>query len=183
MAIFISAGHNPNGIKRDVGAVANGYHEADLNIEIRDLVIAELHNYPKIKIITDKDSEPLADYLRRIKTGSGSVILEFHFDAASPSATGTTALVGNDADRLDKAFATELANATSKVLDIKNRGVKSERETHRGRLGLMRKRGTVALLEVCFITNKNDLKRYQAKKHQLAKSLAKIIYKYENLAV
>lgn len=183
MAIFISAGHNPHGIKRDVGAVANGYHEADLNVEIRNLVVSELKKYPSQKIITDKDSERLGDYLRRIKTGSGSVVLEFHFDAASPSATGTTALVGNDADRLDKAFASELANATSKVLGVKNRGVKSERDTHRGRLGLMREHGTVALLEVCFITNKTDLKRYQAKKHQLAKSLAKIIYKYENLAV
>lgn len=181
--MFVSAGHNPQGIRKDPGAVANGYHEADLTVEFRDLVIKELKQFHNAKIIHDNDTERLGTYLRRIKTGTGSVVIEFHFDAASPKATGTTALVGNDADRLDKSFAKELADTTSKVLGVKNRGVKSERETHRGRLGLMREHGTVALLEVCFITNKTDLKRYQAKKHQLAKSLAKIIYKYENLAV
>ncbi len=179
--IFISAGHNPKGIKRDVGAVANGYHEADLNVEVRDLVIAELERL-NAKYIKDNDSERLGAYLRRIKTGSGSVVLEFHFDAASPSATGTTALVGNDADRLDKAFATEIVNVTSKVLGIRNRGVKSEHQAHRGRLGLMREHGTVALLEVGFITNKSDLQKYNQHKKALAKELAEIIVKYEKLA-
>jgi len=36
--IFISAGHNPKGIKVDSGAVGNGYTEADLAVEFRNLV-------------------------------------------------------------------------------------------------------------------------------------------------
>ena len=31
MAVFISAGHNPKGIKIDPGAVGNGFREADLS--------------------------------------------------------------------------------------------------------------------------------------------------------
>ena len=40
--IFISAGHNPKGIKVDNGASANGYTEADLAINFRELVEIEL---------------------------------------------------------------------------------------------------------------------------------------------
>lgn len=179
--IFISAGHNPNGIKPDPGAVANGYHEANLAIDFRNLV-AECLKARGLKFITDKDDERLGSYLKRIETGTGSVVVEYHFDAAaSPLATGTTVLIGSDADRLDKAFAIELANATAVCFGIKNRGVKSEAESHRGSLGLMREQGTVALVELGFISNVNDMKAYQFYKMKLAKIHAEIIERYEKL--
>lgn len=177
--IFISAGHNPHGIKVDNGASANGYTEADLAIDFRELVELEL-NRLKAKYITDSDSERLAQYLERIKTGNGSVVLEFHFDAATnPKATGTTSIIGVDADRLDMAFAREIANATSTILGIKNRWVISEEQSHRGRLGLMRENGIVSLLELCFITNKSDLEKYFKNKFVLAREIAKILVRYE----
>lgn len=181
MSIFLSAGHNPKGIKVDPGAVANDYKEADLAIEFRDLVIECLkkNNVPYIK---DNDDERLSDYLKRIQTGNGSVVLEFHFDAAtSLLATGTTSLIGKDADRLDRAFAKELVDATSNILGIKNRGVLLETESHRGNLGLMRESGTVALLEICFITNLDDLEKYFSNKATLAKAIAEIVKRYEDL--
>jgi N-acetylmuramoyl-L-alanine amidase len=179
--IFISAGHNPNGIKKDPGAVGNGFHEADLAVEFRNLVVAILRG-KKIEVKTDKDDERLGEYLKRIQTGSGSVVLEFHFDAAaSPSATGTTVLIGNDADRLDKAFAKELVEANASILGIKNRGVKTEADSHRGSLGLMRESGTVALLEICFISNPDDLLKYRQNKMTLASKIADIVERYENL--
>lgn len=179
--IFISAGHNPNGIKKDPGAIGNGYHEADLAVEFRNLVVSFL-KAKKIDVITDKDDERLGDYLKRINTGNGSVVLEFHFDAAaSPSATGTTVLIGNDADRLDKAFAKELVEANASILGIKNRGVKTEAESHRGSLGLMREQGTVALLEICFISNPDDLEKYEQNKMSLAHKIAEILERYEKL--
>lgn len=181
MTAFISAGHNPKGIKVDPGAVANGLHEADLTVEFRNLVVSELLKR-NVKVITDKDDERLGDYLKRIQTGSGSVVLEFHFDAAaSPTATGTTSLYGSDADRLDIAFAKELANATAEVLGIKNRGALSEKGSHRGSLGLMREQGIVSLLEIAFISNPNDIKAYNANKKELALKIAEIVERYENM--
>lgn len=177
--IFISAGHNPKGIKPDPGAVANGYHEADLAVQFRNLVASELSKLGA-QFVTDNDDERLAQYLERIKTGGGSVVLEFHFDAAASStATGTTALVGDDADRLDLAFAKKLAEATALHLNIKNRGVLSESSSHRGRLGLMRESGTVALLELCFISNQKDLQAYMSGKEKLASAIAKILVEFE----
>ena len=170
--IFISAGHNTGGLKPDPGAVANGYTEAKLAIEIRDLVVKELRKDNSLKIVTDNDDERLGEYLSRIKTGNGSVVLEFHFDAASPAATGTTILVEAEADRLDKAFAKEIVDKTAEILKIKNRV---------GKLGLMREEGIIALLEVGFITNVSDIKAFKENKEVLAVELAKIIKKYENL--
>lgn len=179
--IFISAGHNTKGIKIDPGAIGNGKHEADLTVEFRDLVISYLHS-KGIQPSSDNDNETLAEYLKRIQTGNGSVVLEFHFDAAANSgASGTTAIIGVDADKNDKAFAKELSDITAAILGITNRGVKSEAESHRGRLGLMREQGIVALLELCFISNANDLKAYDTHKALLAEKIAEILIRYENL--
>jgi len=179
--IYTSAGHNPGGLRIDPGAIGNGKREADLTVEFRNLVIEELKK-SGAKYISDNDSERLGDYLKRIQTGSGSVVLEFHFDAAAnSSATGCTALVGYDADANDKAFAKELVEAAASILQIKNRGVLSEADSHRHRLGLMRESGIVALLEVCFISNPSDLSAYEKYKNYLAAKIAAILIKYEAL--
>lgn len=178
--IFISAGHNPKGLRPDPGASGNGYNEADLAVIQRDLTKLELDKLG-VAYKSDSDEERLADYLRRIETGSGSVVLEYHFDAYNGIASGATCLVGDDADRLDLAFAKELVDVTASILGIPNRGVKKEGESHRGRLGLMREQGTVALLELCFIDNKGDVDKWLSKKEILAKEFARILAHYEKL--
>ena len=64
---------------------------------------------------------------------------------------------------------------------LKNRGVLSEADSHRGRLGLMREKGIVALLELCFISNPDDLKAYDLHKTELAGKIADILIKYDAL--
>lgn len=177
--IFASAGHAPYSVKKDFGAEGCGYKEALLTIELRGLVCSELDKLSR-KYITDKDTETLGVYLERIQTGSGSVVCEFHFDAYNGTASGSTALVGDDADVLDKAFAQEFVDVTASILGIPNRGVKKEADSHRGKLGLMREQGTVCLVEVCFIDNSADMQKYQNKKTELAKAYAAILSKYED---
>lgn len=179
MAVFISAGHNIKGL-RDPGAVSKYGVEAEKTAEFRNIITGVAKGLG-LKVINDKDNERLAEYLKRIQSGSGSVVLEFHFDAGPESATGSTVVIGDDADRLDKMFADEIAKTTASVLGIKNRGVIPEGKTHRGKLGLMREQGTVALLEIGFLTNKIDMMKYEANKFELASALAKIIKKYEDL--
>lgn len=177
MAVFISAGHH----LKDSGAPGvNGRKEADEAIKFRNAVVKYLEP-TGVKIITDNDTETLPQYLNKIQSGNGSVVIEFHFDAFNEIASGTTALVGDDADRLDKLFAKEIVDTTSKVLNIPNRGVKSESQSHRGRLGLMREQGIVCLLEVCFIDNKNDMDSFDKNFYTLASELSKIIEKFEKL--
>lgn len=181
--IFISAGHNLKGVgKQDPGAVnKDGIQENNITIEFRDLVCRELDRRGA-KYIKDRNDEPLANYLSRIKTGNGSVVIEFHCDASNNStATGSTAIVGNDADRLDRLFAKKINDAVSTTLGIKNRGVITESESHRGRLGLMREQGIVCLQELFFISNPNDLAAYRNNKFALAYKIADIIIEFEGL--
>lgn len=180
--IFISAGHTAEGIRKDPGAVgSNGLTEASVTREFRNLVTAELDKR-KVPYIKDVDSERLGEYLARINTGNASVVLEFHCDASENKlAVGTTALIEADADRLDRAFAKELSDACSLILGVKNRGVKSEAESHRGSLGLMKESGILCLLELFFISNLEDQAKYQANKSRLAVAIADIIIRYENL--
>lgn len=181
--IYVSAGHNSKSknIKPDPGAInKDGIKEGDLTIEFRNLVAIELTKLG-VKFITDSDEENLSMYLKRIQTGRGSVVIEYHFDAAgNENATGTTVVVGSDADRLDQAFAKDLAVITANFLGIRNRGVINERATHRGRLGLMRESGIVALVELGFLTNPADLRAYHLGKESLAEAHAHLILKYEN---
>ena len=133
-------------------------------------------------IIQDLDTETLGQYLARIKTGNGSVVIEFHFDAtADPKVSGTTALVEREADRLDNAYAKECVATTARITGIPNRGVRSEAESHRGSLGLMREEGIICLLELGFITNLSDIKAHIAVRDLLASELAIISKKYEDI--
>ena len=182
--IFISSGHNSQSktIKADPGAVnKDGIREGDLTIEFKGLVQQALRRL-NMPFTSDTEEESLAMWLQRAQTGPGSVVLEFHFDAAaSDTATGCTALVGDDADWLDKAFAKELSDTTATLLGIRNRGVVSEKDSHRGRLGLMREQGIVSLLELGFITNAANLSAYHAHKIDLAGAIALILQKYEKV--
>ncbi len=180
--VYISAGHNAQSktIKQDPGAVnKDGIKEGDLTIEFKGLVLREL-DLLGVKYISDSEEENLSMYLKRIDTGTGSVVVEYHFDAAeSDTATGCTGLIEEEADRLDNAFSKELNDGVASILGIRNRGVIKESESHRGRLGLMREDGIISLQEICFITNPDDLARYHLKKKELAKAHALIIQKYE----
>lgn len=182
--VYLSAGHNAKSktIKQDPGAInSHGVKEGDLTIELKGLIQHEL-DLLGVKYISDSEEENLSSYLKRIGTGTGSVVLELHFDSAlSPTATGCTGLIEGEADRLDRAFAKELTDTNALILGIRNRGVVSEAESHRGRLGLMREDGIICLQEICFISNDDDLARYHLKKKELAKAFALIIQKYEDM--
>lgn len=174
---YVSAGHHEN----DPGALGSGQNENELTIEFRDLVISELARMG-VSYAKDKDNETLGQYLHRIRPGAASVVVEFHFDSSSnKNATGTTAVVANKASKNSKAFAKELVDKTTEILGIRNRGVIPESQTYRKRLAIMRKPGIVALLELGFISNQKDVEAYHAGKAKLAKELAKIIKKYDDL--
>lgn len=185
MAIFLSAGHHitgKNSSREDPGAIGvQKRKENEESIRFKNKLLNYLRtNYPTYKVITDEDSETLQAYLSRIKPGSGSVVLEIHFDAFNGKASGATALVSDNAQKLSKEFAKELVDSTSRILRIPNRGVKPESSSGRGRLGLMRKEGIVSLLELCFIDNPIDMEHYDKFHDQLVPIIAEILVRYDD---
>ena len=192
---FISAGHcNKPGPTYDSGAPGvDGRLEANETVKVRNRVIQILKDKLITDIVQDADGDSLAMYLNRIKPGNASVVVEFHFDAYSDPArpayraTGTTAIVSVNPTKESIAMGKELATITSQLLHIPVRdggdgdGVMTEADSHRGRLGLMRKAGTVVLLEICFIDNPQNMSAFDANFEELCQAYAAIIQKYDDL--
>ncbi|WP_313515663.1 N-acetylmuramoyl-L-alanine amidase [Sphingobacterium sp.] len=172
---YSSAGHHLN----DSGAIGvNGRKEAVETIQFRDLVNAQLKMLGKT-VVQDKDSETLGQYLGRINPTYKDVLVEPHFNAFNGKATGVEVLIADNANDRSKKMAKELVDGFAKIMGIANRGVKTESQSARGRLALMRKKGAVALIEICFIDNPNDMKAYDKNKVNLACFAAQIIAKYD----
>jgi len=177
--IFISAGHS-NVSGQDRGAFANGQSEGVLASELRALIATKLSNIYGITAIVDEDRNALSATLRAFRnlTQPDSIVVDIHFNAAAPQATGTEVLVPSPASAFEMTLAGEIAKQTSLILGIANRGVKSELQSHHGRLGWMRLTGENILLEVCFITNPTDLAKYEAEKVKLATCYAAILHQF-----
>lgn len=181
MAIFYSSGHylkGPNG--EDPGAIALGNKESELTQDFETYVLASFKKFPNT-VFTDTPTETLSQYLGRIKPGTSSVICETHFNAFNGKATGVEVLVPNDPTKDERSLAGEISLNFSKIMGIPNRGVRTESESKRGRLALMRPNGMNVLIEICFMDNPDDIKKYQATKKQLAEVLASLLIKYDNL--
>jgi N-acetylmuramoyl-L-alanine amidase len=176
--VFLSAGHS-NKRGRDMGAVSSWGIEGELTVELRNLLVRELSKLG-VKVIVDSDNSVLSETLTffRNKTTNDCIVIDLHWNAASPQATGTEVLVPTNPTKFERDLATKLAQTLSETLGIRNRGVKTEADSHHGRLGWMRLTGENILIETCFISNKTDMDKYQANKEQLAKNLAKDILNF-----
>lgn len=175
--LFISAGHGGT----DPGASANGYIEAVLTLELRDLLVREL-NKLGITPVTDPAPNALSQTLAwlRGKFGSKDILLDIHWNAShNTGAKGSEVIV----PEVSSEFERNLSNALLKVMtDIgfKNRGVKPESETARKRLGWMRPNAENILIEVCFLTNSSDMMLYVNSKNIISKRLALVLREYIN---
>jgi N-acetylmuramoyl-L-alanine amidase len=174
--IFLLAGHGGG----DSGAVGvNGRTESAETIKLRDKIKAHLQSLGA-QFKTDDDRDGLATVLNKLQTGSGSVVLDIHFNASSnATATGVEVLVGDDAQGNDLALAMDVLDVMIKYTGLKSRGVKKESQTPRKRLGVMREHGSVCLLEVCFISNASDMKKYDNVVSEIARELSSVLIRHD----
>jgi len=178
--LFLSAGHS-NVSGRDCGAVGNGYVEGVLAAELRQLIAAKLQNIHGITAIVDSDDSVLKQTLETFRAfvSHDSIAIEIHFNAsANPLATGAESLVPSDPSELENNIAHALSYITAETLGIKDRGVKTELQSHHKKLGWMRQQGECVIWEVCFISNAHDIKNYQTYKSLLATNVADALAKF-----
>lgn len=164
--IVISAGHS----NTDPGAAGNGYTEAMIVTEFRNLVAyyLELGGADFSKDGEGSENLPLREAIKLIKPGS--IAVEFHCNAfTSPTATGVETLSNNDLFEL----GADLCEEISKVLGIRNRGAKGQASGQHSRLAFVQSGGLIC--ELFFITNPNDLDLYLGKKWVVARAVAQVL--------
>jgi len=167
--IVITAGHSI----ADPGAVAGGLTEADICTDFRNLV-AHYLKAAGVAFTTDgKEGEnlPLARAIGLVRAaGPGALAVEFHCNAAaSPAATGVESL----SSEKGKALGAALCQAIADTIGVKNRGAKGEASGQHSRLGFVQAGGVI--LELFFISNPDDRRRYLDKKWLVAKAVAGVL--------
>lgn len=175
--IYLIAGHS----NFDSGAVSNGLKEADLTKRIRDLIYIRIKQLSPAELVTkDDDKDTLNQVIAKIKPRitSKDVLLDIHYNAATPQATGVECFVSNNASIKSKGLAKEIAEVTHKITGIINRGVKTEAQSARGKLGILNMRGTAVLWEVGFITNNSDIAKIERDLHWICDEVARKLIEY-----
>lgn len=174
MKILLISGHG--GTPYDSGAVGNSYTEAVETRRMATAVAPLLRNYgfsvqmydqsqDAYKVVTQGGSIPLSgiDY-----------VMEFHLNSAANDPKGDGRTTGTEiyVHENEKGVTVEQAILRRVcALGFKNRGVK--RRTGLAVLKHVFKRGVShALIETCFIDDKDDMELYKAKFYEIAHAIA-----------
>ena len=166
--VMISAGHG----SKIEGACGNGYREHVEATKVMNGVAKHLISLG-VQTVTFEDtySKNQKDNVNKIvqkhNCTTRDLDVSIHFNSsANATATGVEVLyyTGNDMKNLSTKISKEIAN----VLGLKNRGAKVRTD-----LGFLKRTAKPAILiEVCFISNANDMKAYVNNFDKMCKTIA-----------
>lgn len=169
----ITAGHS----NTDPGAVNGKIKEADLVVNFRNAVTHYLRE-AGLQVKTDGTgprNDPLSAAVKLIQ--GSSVAVEFHMNAAtSKQANGVETI----ALPKDKKLAQDLSKAVADALGSRLRGDNGwidQSKSARGRLAYVNAGGLI--VELGFISNEDELARFNARYWLAAKAVAKVLIDYE----
>ena len=175
--IYLTAGHRGG----TTGANYNGIKEAEETIWLRD-EIASLLRKKGIDVELDNDSASLSQVIATINASCKptDICVDLHFNAvANPTANGTEVLRPFNHNDTEIEVAEDLLYATCMTLNTKNRGVKREGEGTHQRLAMLSDvKCNSVLLEVCFISNREDANKYKEKREELVIMLAEQLLRH-----
>lgn len=168
MKILLIAGHG-NG---DVGAQGNGFKEFELNRELVNLISTQLRKYTNVDIY-DQSRNAFEDCKNgTFNIGKYDYVFEVHFNAFNLSAYGTECFVVTE--EVGITVEQEIMKRLGKYFTLRDNdnifdGVKKTRFLV---IDTCKKRGmSGALLETCFIDNKNDIDVYISNKDRIASDI------------
>ena len=167
----ISAGHG----KYVSGA--NGYikeHEEAAKIvkAVHKILKNDYHSsgYAYVETTAKNQNDNLANIVKYHNSKTRDLDISVHFNSSSNSTATGTEVCYYDI----QSTASKFSKAISRSLKNKNRGAKERKELY-----LLRNTTEKALLlEICFVTNKNDVKRYKENFNKLCKAIAQQIASY-----
>lgn len=174
MKILLISGHGAG----DPGAVSQFGKEADETIYMVEEIKKTLSAYAQVDLYPtgrnaykDAKAGKLA-----VNFGNYNYVLEVHFDSGAADLKGNGRTTGTEiyVTTAEKTVGVETKIVQSiAALGFKNRGVKRTNFTviYRAKAAGV----SSALLEVCFIDDKDDMSAYAAKKTQIAAAVANAI--------
>ena len=168
---LISAGHSTVP-PVDPGAVSGNMQESKLALRMRDMVAERLRakNFTVIEDGADGVSEPLKKAIALCS--QADVRIEFHFNAGPPAATGVEVLSLPKYKTLSQIIAVAVAAATGQKLRG-DKGWKPDNAGQHHRLAFCQAGGVI--VELAFISNAADMKKYLANEDKVADSLAQAL--------
>lgn len=167
--VIVNAGHwdDPKTPRIDgSGAVYGKYVEEIEAANIRDVLvpILESRGYKVHSVPDDINLRKSIAWANKVAPElNDALAVAIHLNYLSDhAATGTEAFYADS--NTDKQIAAAISNNVSESLGIRNRGAKPDSAAFVGYLGWLRKTTMWAtLVEVCFITNENDMAILQSK--------------------
>ena len=171
--VTVTAGHS----NVDPGAVSGKFKEAELVTNFRSAVAYYLKS-SGISIKTDgvgTTNNPLASAIKLIK--GSSVAVEFHLNAAGSSQANGIETI---ALPKDKKLAQDLSKAVAAALGSRLRGNEGwidQSQSARGKLGFISNGGLI--VELGFISNEDEISRFNARYWLAAKAVADVLIDYE----
>lgn len=158
MKLAISAGHGMSSRvpgKIDPGADGNGQQEA---VMVKGMANRLAQDFSALRwpcLVRDTGHYAQAD--DDAKAWGAQFFIELHMNAGPPSANGVECLVGGNATVAERRLAAALCRNVSSVSGMYNRGVKVRTD-----LAVLRQHPMDSVLfEMGFISNVNDMRRYQ----------------------
>lgn len=169
MKVLISAGHSNS----DPGAVVGNITEAAIVTELRNIVVKKLKERG-VDVISDGEgttNQPLSEAMK-LQDKAG-LDIELHCNASSNVSARGVETIGLPKD---KALCQKLSKAIAEVLITAVRGDAGyidQTKSARGKLGYVNKGGII--VELFFLSNKQELEAYQAKKWLVAEAIANVV--------
>lgn len=187
----MTAGHQLINGKGNGAFGVGGFDEAkEARIFVNDVIHWMIYGnkVPESKILTDHDSWSLSSVIDWVgkKLTRNCLTIDFHFDSfTNKNISGTSVFVANDRTIEEFKIAKHITDNYAQIMGIQNRGVKTEAESGRRYLGMLSNsklaHGRNFLVEICFISNADDIKAYSNKYPELVKFTANYLTELLNV--
>ena len=184
--ICLDAGHGGN----DPGAVGNGMREADIVLEINNLLSAILkragHSVLRLDLIHTRtlsaQRPSINDRWRRANEAGADYFFSIHANAGGGTGSESFIFDGGDIIRrmASRDFAATILDTFCNEMGLRNRGVKPDTRTAVGSLGVLRNtRMPAQLFELPFIDGPAaDINALRNRRAEMAQALANGFFNY-----
>lgn len=171
--ILVSAGHSTVP-PRDPGAIGSGYVEATEAVRLRDSIATRLRAKGVIVLEdgVDGESDPLKKAIGLAR--QSHIAIEIHFNGnTKPSISGVEVYAKTDKRNIAQSLAAAIADATGLKTRGGDGGYRPDNSGQHQRLGFCEAGGLV--VEVCFISNADDMRRYSQNFDKIAENISDVL--------